>query len=161
MKTKIFLITNKATPTCPTKGWTGLKTTRLNDGSHGVIKLVIGSPSATYGDIPIGEEFTYVDDIEVSNLPIDTIDILLSGPPDSNVRLYLISLGGVGRDVFLNRIAWDKLSISWTRAVHPLRMQRRELEKSILPLDGQADSARLESERSWNSSSSNKEKQSS
>jgi len=34
-------------PDMPTKGWTGLKTTRLNDGSHSVIKLVIGSPSAT------------------------------------------------------------------------------------------------------------------
>jgi len=47
----------------------------------------------------------------------------------------LISLGGVGRDVFLNRnawdnrIAWDKPSISliWSREIHPLRMRRREL----------------------------------
>ena len=92
-------------PDMPTKGWTGLKTSRLNDGSHRVIKLVIGSPSATSGDIQIGEELTHVDDIEMSNLPIESIDILLSGPPDSNVRLYLISLGGVGEDVFLNRIA--------------------------------------------------------
>jgi hypothetical protein len=38
-------------PDMPTKGWTGLKTTRLNDGSHKVIKLVIGCPSATSGDI--------------------------------------------------------------------------------------------------------------
>jgi len=91
-------------PDMPTKEWTGLKTIRLNDGSHRVIKLVIGSPSATSGDIQTGEELTHVDDIEVSNLPIESIDILLSGPPDSNVRLYLISLGGVGRDVFLNRI---------------------------------------------------------
>jgi len=55
-------------------------------------------------------------DIEVSNLPIESIDVLLSGSPDSKVRLYLISLGAVGRDVFLNRIAWDKPSISWSRA---------------------------------------------
>ena len=48
----------------PTKEWTGLKTIRLNDGSHRVIKLVIGSPSATSGDIQIGEELTHVDDIE-------------------------------------------------------------------------------------------------
>jgi len=47
-------------PDMPTKGWTRLKTTRLNDGSHRVIKLVIGSPSATSGDIQIGEEFTHV-----------------------------------------------------------------------------------------------------
>jgi len=105
----------------PTKGWTGLKSTRLNDGSHRVIKLVIGSPSATSGDIQIGGELIHVDDIEVSNLPIESIDILLSGPQDSNVCLYQISLGGVGRDVFLNRIAWDKtrISISWSRAVNP------------------------------------------
>ena len=134
-------------PDVSTKGWTRLKTTRLNDGSHRVIKLVMGSPSATSGDIQIGEELTHVDDIKVSNLPIESIDVLLSDPPDSNVCLHLISPGGIGRDVFLNRTAWDKPSISWSRAVHPLRMRRRELEKSALPLDGQAALARSESEK--------------
>jgi len=37
-------------PDMPPKGWTRLKTTRLNNGSHRVIRLVIGSPSATSGD---------------------------------------------------------------------------------------------------------------
>jgi len=74
----------------------------------------MGSPSATSGDIQIRKGLTQVDDVEVSKLPIESIDILLSGPPDSNLRLYLISLGGVGRDVFLNRIVWDKLSLSET-----------------------------------------------
>jgi len=99
-------------PDMPSKGWTGLKTTRLNDGSHRIVRLSIGSPSATSGDIVMGEELTHVDDIEVSNLSIEFIDVLLSGAPDSKVRLHLISLGGVGRDVFLNGIAWDKPSIS-------------------------------------------------
>jgi len=134
-------------PDMSTKGLTGLQTTRLNDGSHRVIKLVMGSPSATSGDIQIREELTHVDDIKVSNLRIESTDVLLSGPPDSNVCLYLISLGGVGRDVFLNRTVWDKPSISWSRAVHPLRMRRRELEKSALPLDGQAALARSDSEK--------------
>ena len=79
-----------------------------------------------------GKELTHVDDIEVRNLPIESIDVLLSGSPDSKVRLHLISLGGVERDIFLNRIAWDKPSISWSRTVYPIRMRRRELEKSIL-----------------------------
>ena len=34
-------------PDMPSKGWTGLKTTRLNDGSHRIIKLSSGSSSAT------------------------------------------------------------------------------------------------------------------
>ena len=123
-------------PDMPSKGWTGLKTSRLNDGSRRVIKLAIGSPSATSGEIQMGEELTHFDDIEVSNLPIESIDVLLSVSPDSKVRLHLINLGGVGRDVFLNRIAWDMLSISWSREVYPLRMRRQELEKSILPPDG-------------------------
>ena len=113
-------------PDMPTKGWTGLKTIRLNDGSHGVIKLAMGSSSATSGNIQIGEELTHVDDIEACNLPAESMGTLLSGPPDSNVRLYLISLGGVGKDIFLNRIAWDKPSISWSMAVHPFRMRRRK-----------------------------------
>ena len=81
---------------------------------HIIIKLTIGSPSATSGDILMGEELTNVDDIQVGNLPIESIDVLrlLSGSPDSKVRLHLISLRGVGRDVSLNRITWDKLSIS-------------------------------------------------
>jgi len=134
-------------PDMPTKGWTGLKTTRLNDSSRRVIKLLIGSPSATSGDIQIREGPTQVDDIEASKVPIESIDILLSGPPDSNLRLYLISLGGLGRDVFLNRIVWVKLSIRWSRAVHPLRLRRRELEKFILPLDSLAAPAQSESEK--------------
>jgi len=124
-----------------------LKTTRLNDGSHRIIKLSSGSPSATSGDILMGEELTHVDDIEVSNLPIESIDVLVSGAPDSKVRLHLISLGGVGRDVFLNRITWDRPSISWSRAVYPLRMRRRELEKSILPPDGQVAPERSAEEK--------------
>ena len=92
-------------PDMPTKGWIGLRTVRLNDGRHRIIRLTRGSPSATSGDIQISEELTYVDDIEVSNLPTDSIKILLSGPPDSNVRLHLISLREVDRDVFLTRVA--------------------------------------------------------
>jgi len=134
-------------PDMPSKGWTGLKTTRLNDGSHRVIKLAIESPSATSGDIQMGEALTHVDDIEVSKIPIESIDVLLSGSPDSRVRLHLSSLGGVGRDVFLNRIAWDKPSISWSRAVYPLRMRRREFENFILPPDGQVAPARSEAEK--------------
>jgi hypothetical protein len=114
---------------------------------HIIIKLTIGSPSATSGDILMGEELTHVDNIEVRNLPIESTDVLLSGAPDSKVRLHLISLRGVGRDVFLNRIAWHKPSISWSRAVYPLRMRRRELEKSILPPDGQVALARSEAEK--------------
>jgi len=95
----------------------------------------------------MGEELTHVDDIEVSNLQTVSIDVLLSGSPDSNVRLHLISLGGVERDVFLNKIAWDKPSISWSRAVYPLRTRRRELEKSILPPDGQVAPAQSDAEK--------------
>jgi len=42
----------------------------------------MGSSSATSGDIQIGEKLTHVDDIEVCNLPADSIEILLSGPLD-------------------------------------------------------------------------------
>jgi hypothetical protein len=141
------------------KGWTRLKTNRLNDGSHRVIKLAIASPSATSGDVQMGEEFNHVDDIEVSNLPMESIDVLLSGPPDSKVRLHLISLGGVGRDVFLNRIAWDKPSISWSRAVYPLRTRRGSWRNSYSPPTARLP-RRGQKQRSWNSSSSNKEKKS-
>jgi len=133
-------------PYMPTKGWIGLRTVRLNDGSHRVIRLTRGSPPATSGDIQIGEGPTCIDDIEVSNLPTESIEILLSGLPDSNVRLHLISLGGVDRDVFLTRVTWDKPSISWSRAILPLRIRRRELERPKPPLNGPAFPVRSESE---------------
>jgi len=50
------------------------------------------------------DELTLVDDVEVSNLLTESMEILLSGPPDSSTHLHLISLGGVARDVFLTRI---------------------------------------------------------
>jgi len=86
---------------------------QAHDGSHRVIRLTRGSPSATNGDIQIGEELTYVDDIEERNFSTESIEILLLGLPDSNVRLQVINLGGVGRDIFLPRVAWDKPSINW------------------------------------------------
>ena len=147
-------------PDMPTKGCIGLGTFWLNDGSLGVLRLTRGSPPAISGDIQIGEELTYVDDIEVSNLPTESIEILFSGPPDSNVRLHLTSLGEVDRHVFLTRVAWDKPSISWSRAVLPLRIRRRKLARSKPPLNGLA-SRYSRSQRSWNSSSFNRESQSS
>ena len=120
---------------------------QAHDGSHRVIRLTRGSPSATNGDIQIGEELTYVDDIEERNFPTESIEILLLGLPDSNVRLQVINLGGVGRDVFLPRVAWDKPSISWSRAVLPFRTRRRELARPNPPLNGPAAPVRSESEK--------------
>ena len=106
-------------PDMPTTGWIGLKTVRLNDGSHRVIRLAIGSSPTTSGNIQICEELTYVDNIEVSNLPTESIEILVSDPPDSHVRLHLFSLGSVDRDVFLTRNTWDTPSIHWSRVALP------------------------------------------
>jgi len=75
------------------------------------------------------DELILVDNIEVSNLLTESMEILLSGPPDSSTRLHLISLGGVGRDFFLTRIAWDKPSISCSMAVLPIMVRKRELAR--------------------------------
>jgi len=45
----------QGSPDMPTKGWIGLKTVRLNECSHRVIRLALGSSSATSGEIQIGE----------------------------------------------------------------------------------------------------------
>jgi len=63
------------------------------------------------------------------------------------VRLHLISLGGVDRDVLLTRVAWDKPAISWSQAVVPLRLRRQELERPIPPSDGPVTSVRSELEK--------------
>ena len=95
----------------------------------------------------MGEELTHVDDIEVSNLPIESIDVLPSGSPDFKVRLHLISLGGVGRDVFPKQDS--------------LRQAVDKLVKGGLPAQDEEaarSSQRGQKQRSWNSSNSNKEK---
>jgi len=117
----------------PTKGWIGLNTIRLNDGSHRVIEMASGSVSAIGGELQIGEELTLIDDTESANLPTESVGVLLSDSPASSVRLNQVSLGGVGRDVIMTRTAWDKPAISWSRAVLPLRVRRRALEKPRPP----------------------------
>ena len=82
----------------------------------------------------------------MSNLLTESVEILFSGFPDSNVRLHLMSLGEVGRDVFVTRIACDKPAIRWSRVVLPIRMRRRELEGPKPSLDALAAPARSESE---------------
>jgi len=59
----------------------------------------------------------------------------------------VISLGEVGRDVFLTSVAWDKPSISWSRVALPIRIRRQELERPKPPLNGPATPARSESEK--------------
>ena len=105
-------------PDMPTTGWIGLKTVRLNDDSHSH-KARNRLLTTTSGDIQICEELTYMDNIKLSNLLTESIEILVSDPPDSHVRLHLFSLGSVDRDVFLTRIAWDTQSISWSRVALP------------------------------------------
>jgi len=120
----------------PSKGGIGLRTTRLNDGSHRVIGLALGSSAASDGDLMIGEEVTHIDDVGVTNLPSEVVGILLAGMPDSEVRLGITSLGGADRTVSVVRIASDKPLISWSKAVLPLRLRRQELEKTRPSSDG-------------------------
>jgi len=42
---------DQGSPDMPTKGWIGLETVRLNDGSHRVLRVSLGSPSAASGEI--------------------------------------------------------------------------------------------------------------
>jgi len=53
----------------PKKEWIGLKIARLNDGSHIIMGLVMGSSAATSGELQIGEKLSQIDDIEIVHLP--------------------------------------------------------------------------------------------
>ena len=88
--------------------------------------LAMGSSVATSCELQIGVELSQIDDIDVVNLPTESGRILLAGSSGSSVYLHLISLGGVGRDVCLTNVACDKLAISWSSAVLPLKMRSSE-----------------------------------
>ena len=53
----------------PTKKGIGLKTTRLNGGSHRVIGMASSSASAASGELQIGEEITSIDNTDLANMP--------------------------------------------------------------------------------------------
>jgi len=78
----------------PRKGWIGLKTARLNNSSQRVIGPATGSSAATCGELQIGEEPFQIDDIDVVNLPTESVRVFLASSPGSSVHLQLISLGG-------------------------------------------------------------------
>ena len=61
----------------------------------------------------------------------ETVAALLSGPPESSVELELVSSNGTTRVITLTRMALCINSVSWARAVLPLRARRLKLEESL------------------------------
>jgi len=90
----LLFVREQATRTCPERDGIGLKTARLDDGSHRVMGLAMGSSTATSGKLQIGEESSQIDDIDVVNFLTESVSILLAGSPGFSVYLHLISLGG-------------------------------------------------------------------
>ena len=58
----------------------------------------------------------------------------------------MTSRGGMRRTVLLTRTVWEKPAISWSKAVLPLRIRRRELETKPSP-DTQSPTARSEADK--------------
>jgi len=63
----------------------------------------------------------------LKDIQTDTVAALLVGPPGSGVELELISANGTTKVITLTREALCLNSVSWARAVLPLRIRRLKL----------------------------------
>ena len=59
----------------------------------------------------------------------EAVEVLLTGPPGSELELELLSVHRISKVVSLRRVALCLNTVSWARAVLPLRIRRLELEE--------------------------------
>ena len=67
--------------------------------------------------------------MEVKDTLLEAVEVLLTGPPGSEVEMKLLSEDGTLKVVHLQRVALHSATVSWARAVPPLGIRRLKLEK--------------------------------
>ena len=88
-----------------------------------------GAPAAVAGVIKAGDTLTRIDNMVLKNTQSEAVMVLLTGPPESEVELELLSANGIPTVVTLRRATRCLNTVSWARAVLPFRTRRLELVK--------------------------------
>ena len=78
---------------------------------------------------PVGVFNLRPNEAHSGSVSYEAVEVLLTGPPGSEVELKLLSEDGNSKVVQLQRVALYLAPVSWARAVLPLRIRRLELEK--------------------------------
>jgi len=106
----------------------GIGTSR-HGPSHCIISIQVGSMTAHNGTALVGELITHIDSIPTTNAP-HQLHTALQGPEYTSVSLGIADLQGNAQTISALRSPSKTVQISWARAVKPLRVRRRELEKT-------------------------------
>jgi len=109
------------------RGGIGIITTMLANGQHRVQKVLPDTPAAKAEVINAGDTLVRIDSILLKDTQTDTVVALLVGPPGTGVVLELTNANGTTKVITLARKALCLNSVSWARAVLPLRIRRLEL----------------------------------
>ena len=109
------------------RGGIGITTIMLANGQHKVQKVLRDAPAANAEVIKTGDTLIRVDNMLLKDIQPDAVTALLMGPPESGVELELVSANGITRVITLTREAPCLNSVSWARAVLPLRIRKLEL----------------------------------
>ena len=115
-----------------TRGGVGFTTTSLASGLHRVLKVSRDTPAALSGAINPGDILTRIDKVVLKGVQTGAVAVLLAGPPGSEVELELLNADGTPRVMRLGRVALCVNTVSWARAVLPLRLRRRELLEPLI-----------------------------
>ena len=84
-------------------------------------------PAADSGSIKAGDTPTGIDNVDLKATQSEAVAVFLTGPPESEVELELLSVNGIPTVVTLTREALCLNTVSWARVVLPLRIRRLEL----------------------------------
>ena len=112
------------------RGGIGITTIMLANGQHRVQKMLRNAPAANAEVIKTGDTLIRVDNIFLKDVQTDAVTALLMGPLESGVESELVSVNGITRVITLTRAALCLNSVSWARAMLPLRIRRLELVES-------------------------------
>ena len=122
-------------------GGISITTIMLASGLHRVQKVLRGAPAAIAEVIKTGDSLIRVDNMCLKDVQPEAVTTLLMGPSESEVELELVSAHGTTRVITLIRAALCLNSVSWARAVLPLRIRRLELAE---PSEALLEAERME-----------------
>ena len=118
------------------RGGTSIITAMLANGQHRVQRVLTDTPAAKAEVIKAGDTLVRIDNMLLKDTQTDTVAALLVGPPGTGVELELISTNGTTKVITLSREALCLNSVSWARAVLPLRIRRLDLLEPPEALSG-------------------------
>ena len=98
----------------------------MASGLHRVLKVTRGTPAALSGVIKAGDTLNRIDSVVLKDAQSEAVMVLIAGPLGSEVELEFPIANGTPRVIRLGRVVLCVNTVSWARALLPLRLPRLE-----------------------------------